>query len=576
MKDFIHAERGHTIAGMFAFFLIFLLIFTYAGGFRGIDVINKDYIPPEDQIENITFSHESGFYDEPFYLDIGVPEGVKVYYTLDCTDPDTNSTEYTGPIYLENATQHENVYSMRTDVSAGFYSDLIELAQTNDPDPHYTAPDFPVEKCNILRLRVITDDGRKSKIITKSYFVGMTPSDFGDVNFVTVITDPDNLFSSDKGIYVTGDTFIKYIQSGNIKENWRFWEANYRQKGKDWQREASISFFDRNGDLICDQQNGAIRIQGGVSRGTVPRSLNLFAGNSEKREKQFHADFFGTGYEPQKITLASGGNRLWAKMNDVFIADRCSSLSYSTMHYQPYILFLDGEYWGFYWLAEKYDAAYLNHYYDVSKDNVVIIKDGNVEVGDESCRTLYENLLDEITSLDMTDNANFQRACELVDIDSFTDYYATMVYISRQGDWPVANFALWRSIEVREDAYSDGKWRWLMFDCNSKCMSIGALETDSIHYTMGSDKLFKAFWQNRDFQERFLTRMKEIGEAYFDPLQVAEYVDRYDREMRSILEKSWTRFHGSSNAKSSDYNMELDDIRTFFSQRRAIVDAWPY
>ena len=39
-------------------------------------------------------------------------------------------------------------------------------------------------------------------------------------------------------------------------------------------------------------------------------------------------------------------------------------------------VFLNGEYWGIYWLNEKYDARYLDYYYGVSKDNVIIIKEG--------------------------------------------------------------------------------------------------------------------------------------------------------------------------------------------------------
>lgn len=32
------------------------------------------------------------------------------------------------------------------------------------------------------------------------------------------------------------------------------------------------------------------------------------------------------------------------------------------MRFKPYAMFLNGEYWGVYWITEKYDPAYLAHY----------------------------------------------------------------------------------------------------------------------------------------------------------------------------------------------------------------------
>ena len=39
----------------------------------------------------LTFSKESGFYEEPFLLELHAPFGAKIYYTLDGSRPDENA-----------------------------------------------------------------------------------------------------------------------------------------------------------------------------------------------------------------------------------------------------------------------------------------------------------------------------------------------------------------------------------------------------------------------------------------------------------------------------------------------------
>ena len=82
-----------------------------------------------DYVEQPVFSHDSGFYEGSFSLAISAFHAEEIYYTLDGSTPDENSLKYTGPIRITDATQNENTYSMRTDVSVGFYTDLLGQAK---------------------------------------------------------------------------------------------------------------------------------------------------------------------------------------------------------------------------------------------------------------------------------------------------------------------------------------------------------------------------------------------------------------------------------------------------------------
>ena len=163
------------------------------------------------QVGDPVFSHESGFYEEDFLLEISAANAAKIYYTLDGSRPDETAPEYTGPLHITNATKNENTHSMRTDVSAGFYTDLINQYKPDDGNPGYRVPDFLLDKCTVLRAVAVSRDGTVSNEISATYFVGLSAADYDGCNIISVITDPDNLYDSQTGIYVTGNVFTEYM-----------------------------------------------------------------------------------------------------------------------------------------------------------------------------------------------------------------------------------------------------------------------------------------------------------------------------------------------------------------------------
>jgi len=519
------------------------------------------------------FSAQSGFYDEPFYLELSAAPNTKIYYTLDCSDPDENAIEYNGSILIENVSENENVYSMLTNVSAGFYSDLIEKYHTIDVDPIYMAPDYPVKKCMVVRAVAVDKYGNRSKVVSNSFFVEEDLDFYQGCNIVSIVTAPENLFDDGTGIYVTGDIFEDYLLKKKPSAYWRFWEANYRQKGQKWEREVDFTFFNEEGELILSS-NGGIRVQGGVSRGALPRNLNLYADHTYAEGSMMNDRLFSQDFVPTKVTFSAGGNRTITLFNDRMMSDRTASLHFSKMTFKPYVLFLEGEYWGFYWLTNAYNERYISYHYGIDEDDVVLIKNGALETETSNDILLYDNMKRYITETDLSVPGNYEHACELLDMDSFLDYYACLAYIARQEDWPISNYALWRSRSVGDGAYADGKWRWMLFDCNSASMRIKNLDHDTLSYIIDQDAIFASFWKNADFRAAFEQRILEIADECFDPQEMSDYIDDYIETMPKILEHSWARFYGSKNDKATVFYDLMEDHRTFFSNRKAVVKTW--
>lgn len=157
-----------------------------------------------EELAKPVFSAESGFYSQAFEVSIEAPEGTVIYYTLDGSDPTMESSVYEQPLLIGDASRQENLYAARTDLS---------------PTNGYTPP-FPVDKATVVRA-VAYDPKRDviSRIETKSYFVAFDQkTKYADYPVISLVTDPDNLFDPDTGIYTNGAALEDYKEKGGMSE----------------------------------------------------------------------------------------------------------------------------------------------------------------------------------------------------------------------------------------------------------------------------------------------------------------------------------------------------------------------
>lgn len=526
---------------------------------------------------SVLFSKEAGFYEEPFELELSAKSGT-IYYTLDGSVPDKNSIKYEAPILIADATDNPNVYSMREDVSAGFEKEEIEKISSGYMG--YQVPDYNVDKATIVRAVIYEGNGKYSEVKTASYFVGFEKKDgYDGIKTISIVTDPSNLFDYETGIYVTGRTYDEYVKEyrGNgeyywREEFWALWLANYRNSGIKWERKAECQFFDENGQPQLMQECG-IRVHGGVSRGYNPKSLNIYARKEYDGNKVLQADLFETGYYPSTVTLFQGGNDVRTKAKDYIVADEIRDMQVSVMHYEPYVLFLNGEYWGVYWLNEKYDANYFEYHYGVDKDNVIMIKSGELEEGEEEDFKYYSKMYEFCSQTDVTKEENYQRVCEMIDMESYMDYYAIMCYIGRSGDWPWLNYGLWRVEKTENTPYGDGKWRWVIFDLNSPGFGV---DLDSVGYVMEHDEMFDNLMKNATFRAQFLERMEEVADTVFAADKMNEKLEEYREYMAEPMRENDKRFFGDDSLTA--FEAGIDELQYFFAERKAyiteMVDAY--
>lgn len=502
----------------------------------------------------LTFSRESGFYDSSFELELYAPIGTSIYYTLDGSVPNEESLLYTGPIFIDDATTHKNVHSARTDVVwRGFTQG--DIMKNGSVDPMYKVPDYLIDKCTVVRAAYKDADGNFSKTKTASYFVDFDHKNgYEGINILSIITDPLNLFDYERGIYV----FPLGFRSS----------ANYMESGMDWERDAVLQIYNPNKKLILNQDCG-IRIQGGVNRERLPKSLNIYAREQYSGDERFYIDLFDTKYMADTLTLFTSGEDAISKCRDVLASRLAVGRNFAVMNYEPCVMFLDGEYWGFYWLTEKYNDTYFEHCYDVNDDNVIMIKASELAEGEESDYILYTDMMNYLSTADLSLSENYAHACELIDIQSYIDYYAAEIYIGHDSDWPGRNEGLWRTRSSDGSKYEDGKWRWFLYDVN--CAMIQP-DSDTIAITINTSDMFFHLCQNEDFKRRFVTTFMDLVNTSFSRENVDTIISECVDQMETPMENHLKRFFAFED--SGRYLEEVAYIQNFFDYRKPYITEY--
>ena len=112
-----------------------------------------------------------------------------------------------------------------------------------------------------------------SKVVDLIYFVTTgNLSIYKNYTIISIITNPDNLYDSDKGIYATGNRYLEWLKEEHTKG-----EAvpknilNYFSRGSEWEREVKIKLFEKG--IISVKQNMGIWIKGSSTRGNTGKKI---------------------------------------------------------------------------------------------------------------------------------------------------------------------------------------------------------------------------------------------------------------------------------------------------------------
>ncbi len=571
----------------------------------------------------VTLSKSSGFYPNEFSLEITCDSNNTIYYTTDGSDPRTSDTRlaYTGAVEIKDRSLDKNVLAaVDPEIFCGSFNQYRAAQQKFICE--IDAPrDSDVDKCTVIRAASESPDGSFSNVVAGTYFIGDEKEHIKGIDkttslaVISISMEYDDLFSSSKGIYVKGDIFNdaleNHIKSGEPidGETARQLDANYKQKGKEWERNCHIDFFEcTDGKAeVAFSQNCGIRVQGNYSRSDLQKGFRLYA-RSDYGDKRFRYPVFGEDSQRpdgetintfKSLVLRAGGNCAFsAKFNDTYWQDLTSELDYATKASRPCVVYLNGEYWGLYVLEEDFSNEFFEDRYDVPKENVVVYKgdaealelgykldEGKLPDGETNESYYFEELFEFFSShRDLKSQSDYDEFSKLIDTDSVRDYFLTEIWINNKWDWPGKNWSMWKSIAPDNTSeYNDGKWRMMLYDVEFG--GIGG-EDDAYVNTIKEDNYktyglldmdtnnpavlcYAYLMTNENFREDFFTRLSKASDDIFAKETAFSLLDEYEAAYGPLFAQNFDRYPGAGeveNAIEWGYGSSRN-IRDFIDKR---------
>lgn len=504
-------------------------------------------------IENPSFSHDAGFYDERFRLELSSPNGYSIFYTLDGSDPRTSDTaiEYKNAIEIYDNTSDEN----------RFISKIILDGAENFPAAENVDKGFAV--------RAVCKDinGNFGKVVTNSYFVGKTAPFYRNMKVVSMSIDENDLFDEEKGIFVYD---------------------NIWGRGKEWERPANVQVFE-NGKAKYSENIG-VRLAGNSSRECMQKSLTLFARSEYGKGKMKYEwvdglkDINGDKIkEFEKITLRNSSDD-WnsLKIRDTLLQKLVAERNISVQGQEFCTLFINGEFWGFYSINEKFDENYISSHYLIDKNDCTFYEIWNTVRGSENIFNDYNEFFEWAKTADMTKDENYQKVCSVLDIQCMADYIAFQTYICNN-DWMSDgngnisnNWAMWRSNSVSDSIpYGDGKWRFMVYD-TERAASLFNMENTRFDFDLlgnmdrtglylNISNVFYNLMNNDGFRLFFYDNYVDMMDSVFAPERVEGIITEMSELTRNAAEKTNLCF--SNVQANEEYDEQLEILRVFFEKR---------
>ena len=505
----------------------------------------------QEQENVVTFSADSGFYDTPFYLELSAGKGEVIYYTLDGSVPDENAIRYTEPIYVEDISAQEDRYSDNPDMSV--YDDTVFEAKS--------------DKAMVVRAISVGENGEKSEPGCATYFVGFAEKPgYKDISVMSIVADPEDLFGEAQGIYVVGEDYKEGIEGAL---------PNYAQKGKEWEREISLTFFDQTHQK-CFEQHCGLRIQGASKRAAAQKSLTI---NTRYRygTPYLIENIFGGESQISKISM-KGALRYIPR--EAFPYELVSDRGISVPDTLYTAIFINGEYWGLYVVEERFTTAYFEEHFGVDRDQVALLKQSVLEAGTKADEADYQDMLSFVEKNDLSDPQNYEAICKHMDVQSFIDYFCTQMYICNMDFAEWHNCYTWKSREVGDGPYEDAKWRFMLYDVDySAGADIGCdFYVDPFRgdmpwsdFTAMEDRLFGALYANEEFRRQFVLTFMDLANTSFEKEYVLGLIEELEDLIEEPMEVSKDRFEHQGFYEELE---SLESMKNFYANRFPYVTTY--
>ena len=464
-------------------------------------------------------------------------EGRRVFFTC-CTKGKANESAAFASYTASPAFSQRGGYTESgTIVNITCKDDNALIYYTTNGDEPTTSSKLYTEGIEInksvtLRAIAVSPDCLASPIVTANYLV----EDRHDIDVLCISGDWDE---------------IRHAYSSS---------RNDREVG------VNIEYYEQDGRIGTAFPAG-LRVTGLISRTYPQKSLKIFL-RGEYGQKSVTYPFFDN-YDVinyQSLTIRNSGQDLYhAHIKTAFFEMAVQDLNIDSIRQKPVAVYINGRYWGMYWLCENQNEDHFASAYDFDRDDIEIIRRNDTVVAGTNEEFLAVRKF--ARTHDMADEENYNEFITMVDEQAFMDYIIVQTYI---GNWDMYNQKYWRTVDYEHE------WRPMLFDLDYAFRYPGSCYLSSYFSRYGvtwegGDKsqtnmdIPHALLQNEGWKQAFIERYAYLLQTTFAPETIVAHFDSMVEEVESEMERQISRWHAPASMKN--WRNEIDKLREILLNR---------
>lgn len=447
--------------------------------------------------------------------------------------------------------------AVRVALSAAAQAQIYYTTDGSTPSSSASRYDFPLIINQTTTIRAVAyKNGERSPVATATFLIGEDT----DYLIAALSLDPSVLNDPQKG-------WLK--DNPKASAEYPYEDANF------WSREEKrghLELIESNGRLVHSDVVG-VKLFGGMSRTFAQKSFAVAARTALGSEGKIDYRIFPNRSQDKfkHLVLRNAGSDCEkAHCRDVLINSLVEGIDIEKQSFRPCLLFLNGQYWGIYYIRDKVNKHFIEYSAQIDDDSLDLLEHQNrLKAG--SIRP-YNALLNFLAEADLTNDALAAELERRMDVANFLTLQAIQIYIDNQDAG--GNIKFWRP------QTPDGRFRWVLYDTD---WGFGLQEelafqsnTLALHTAPNgpawpnppwSTFILRRLLTRPAYRERFIAQLNDMAHTAFAPDRVADYTN----DFKDLLTPEYDRHAKRWNYSKLIWQTHLGRIKTFARERPAFM-----
>ena len=398
---------------------------------------------------------------------------------------------------------------------------------------------FNVSTTTNYVFRLFKDGFLPSVPVTRSFI--KTDNKY-TIPVISIVGDERYFTDSMWGIDVKGQNGI----TGNGSDD----PVNWNQP---WDRPVNFSYISPTEGMLFNQDVN-ISVSGGWTRRIDPRSMKLKSNKVFDGQNRFDYVFF-----PQKpfirsktLLVRNGGNDVYSgsRFMDPALATiiQRSGIDLDVQSFLQVAEYINGRFKGVLNLREPNNDKFVYANFGYDDEEIDMFENDEFVNGTDEAYLRLVDLIEHINDAGVYDQVK-----ALLDIDEFTNYMATELYIGND-DWPENNVKAYRS-------QMDGRFRFVCFDLdyafNAWDRRLSSL--DDYNYVK-MVRLFKNLLKHDAYRKKFIDTFCIVAGSVFEKTRATAIINELADAMRPMSQYDGMLPDNSANKMKEKLVTRLDDM----------------